>query len=65
MHILGGGMTYNRVHILYHSVYIYTNIKRFSTTFMLDKYLCSKLKVLHSNMEMYPPVNCMPDFYAV
>jgi hypothetical protein len=46
MHVPGGGTTYNCVHIfmsLYVCVCMRANIKRFSTTFMLDQYLRSKL----------------------
>jgi hypothetical protein len=42
MYVLGGGTTCNRVYIFMTlCMHIYANIKRFSTTFLLDQYLCS------------------------
>jgi hypothetical protein len=46
MHVHGGVTINNRVHIFMSlCIHIYANIKRFSTSFMLDRYLCSNLKV--------------------
>jgi hypothetical protein len=74
MHVPGGGMTYNRIHIFMSLfIYIYINIKRFATAFRLDQYFtlissgfyAQNRRFLRSNMEMCPPVNRMSDFYVV
>jgi hypothetical protein len=52
MHVPSGGKTYNHVHIFMSlCIHIYANIKRFSTSFMLDQYLCSQLQVFMHKTE--------------